>query len=119
MAVKRTYRLHLTVSVAVLVALVWGVPAMSESAATRTAAGPATAASWDKLLWDWLKDTRDRSQLERFIRLYPDSPYVGDAQARLDGLSRPSAVLPSLSTRECSGFWCWWPHSSFIHGVGY
>jgi hypothetical protein len=98
------------------------VPALAEEDSTKPVSRHAVVAAPDEVLWDWLKDSGDRSQLERFIRLYPNSPRAADARARLEILTKPSSasvVVASRSARECSSFWCWWGFSSILHGVGY
>jgi hypothetical protein len=39
-------------------------------------------------VWSWLKDSNDQSQLERFIRRYPDSRDAVNARVRLEMLKQ-------------------------------
>jgi hypothetical protein len=129
--VSVTTRHHLLVSTVGLVTFAtigWITPAASEpstGAPNRTIVASSDEAG---VLWNWLKDSGDRSQLERFIKRYPDSPYANEAKERLESLRRdvapakptgaraastsvspPTFVVASHPNRppwECFWFWC-------------
>jgi hypothetical protein len=132
--VKTGNRILISALAAALVMIGWDASTLADSAGNRSAPSQVINSSPDEVLWDWLKDTRDRSLLERFIQLYPDSPFAADARARLESLTgaKPTAVASSqpasnagpgsasLVSRapQCSGFWCW-THFSILHGIGF
>jgi hypothetical protein len=92
------------------------------------------------VLWDWLKDSSDQSQLERFIKRYPNSPYVVNARIRLEMLKHPGSASVSIvrapkpapsttsvvrtagssrySQLQCWGFWCGWQFP-IVLGIGF
>lgn len=140
MSVITKYRLLVfTLALVASATISWSALAASESAG---APNCAIVASDDEaaILWNWLKDSRDQSQLERFIKCHADSPYAKEARDRLELLRRDSTAVrpataraapaytspPSIAVAsrphrpvwECIGFWCL---SSFpvVLGIGF
>jgi hypothetical protein len=104
---------------------------------TANVASPAVVAQADDaaVVWNWLKDSKDPAQIERFIKRFPTSPYAMEARIRLERLrktaspasvsvvrapkspafirspvseesSRTSRTNILLASRECWGIWC-------------
>jgi hypothetical protein len=135
------YRLAVSiVGVVTLAVISWIPPAESEPSVAASGCAVVTSADEPAVVWSWLKDTRDPSQLERFIKCYSDSPYTNEARDRLELLRRDSTAVKPATARaapaytsppsiavasrphrpvwECVGFWC---ISSFpvVLGVGF
>jgi hypothetical protein len=112
----------------------------SEQATPAPVASPTVIANSDDaaVVWDWIKNSSDQSQLERFIKRYQGSAYAVNARIRLEMLKHPksapasvvrspkpaasTAVVRTDSSRysqlECRGFWCGWQFPVLL-GVGF
>jgi hypothetical protein len=113
----------------------------SEQTTSAPVASPTVVANSDDaaVVWDWMKNSSDQSQLERFIKRYPDSPYAVNARIRLEMLkhlkSAPASIVRApkpvattsvirtagssrYSQLECRGFLCGWRFPILL-GIGF
>jgi hypothetical protein len=129
-------RLLVAFGAVAFVALCSPVNVSSAEPATNSTASPGQIRSSEEAakVWEWVKESHDPSQLQKFIKTFPNSPYAQEAQRRLDKLAQPSTtrsiqttsrsgpsniVVAARSDRrdsQCWWFLCWFP---VVHGVGY
>jgi uncharacterized caspase-like protein len=55
--------------------------------------------------WEKIKNSNVPEELDRFIALYPESPRVSDARARLDGIKRTQQAERERIQREAAQAW--------------
>jgi hypothetical protein len=90
----------LLIAAAFAFALGWISSADATEQATPVASPTIVASSDDAgVVWDGMKKSSDQSQLERFIKRYPDSPYAVSARIRLEMLRHPRPPVSASVVR--------------------
>lgn len=72
------------------------------SAKPQPAAAPAASAqdaSFETTFWNSIKDGKDRSDFEAYLKRYPNGHFAALAQNRLAAMSRASAAQPAAKTQ--------------------